>query len=43
MLEASSASGSRYLGQNESFWEHQGEAAVTWGHGVEEMICKKAG
>ncbi|WP_259652296.1 MULTISPECIES: MliC family protein [unclassified Pseudomonas] len=43
MLEASSASGSRYLGQNESFWEHQGEAAVTWGHGAEEMICKKAG
>lgn len=35
-------SGSRYQGRNESFWEHQGEARVTWGYGATEMICKPA-
>ncbi|QRM30691.1 MliC family protein [Microvirga sp. VF16] len=37
-----SGSGARYQGRNESFWEHQGEALVTWGHGAPEMRCKKA-
>jgi uncharacterized protein len=37
-----SASGSRYLGRNESLWEHQGEALITWGHGAPEMRCARA-
>jgi uncharacterized protein len=37
-----SASGSRYQGRNESFWEHQGEALITWGYGAPEMHCKRA-
>jgi uncharacterized protein len=41
MYLAPSASGARYQGRNESFWEHQGEARVTWGHGAPEMRCKK--
>ncbi|MGW8207301.1 MAG: MliC family protein [Hyphomicrobiaceae bacterium] len=41
MVLAPSASGARYEGRNESFWEHQGEARVTWGHGAPEMRCKK--
>jgi uncharacterized protein len=36
-----SGSGSRYQGRNESFWEHHGEALVTWGHGAPEMRCRK--
>jgi uncharacterized protein len=36
-----SASGSRYEGRNESFWEHHGEARVTWGHGAPQMRCRK--
>ena len=34
-------SGTRYQGRNETFWEHQGEALVTWGHGAPEMRCRK--
>ncbi|TKB43378.1 DUF1311 domain-containing protein [Thalassotalea mangrovi] len=34
-----SASGSRYQGRNESFWEHQGEAMVTWGYQQPQMRC----
>jgi len=41
MYRQPSASGARYKGRNESFWEHQGEARVTWGHGAPEMICRK--
>lgn len=41
MTAVQSGSGSRYQGPNESFWEHQGEARVTWGYGADEMICKK--
>ena len=26
-----SASGARYAGNGASFWEHQGEAEITWG------------
>ncbi len=35
-----SGSGARYQGRNESFWEHQGEATVTWGYGAPEMRCR---
>lgn len=34
-----SASGARYEGQNESFWEHQGEARVVWGYNATPMTC----
>ena len=36
-----SGSGARYQGRNESLWEHQGEALITWGHGTSAMRCKK--
>lgn len=36
-----SGSGARYQGRNETFWEHHGEALVTWGPGAPEMHCKK--
>jgi len=36
-----SASGARYQGPNEFFWEHQGEATITWGYGAPEMRCTK--
>jgi uncharacterized protein len=42
MLRAPSGSGARYLGRNESFRGHQGEARVTWGFGAPEMRCEKA-
>ncbi len=42
MMLAPSGSGSRYTGRNESFWEHQGEAAITWGYGARQMQCTKA-
>jgi len=41
MYLAPSGSGTRYIGRNESFWEHQGEATVTWGAGAPEMRCAK--
>jgi len=37
-----SGSGAKYQGRNETFWEHQGEALVTWGVGAPQMRCKKA-
>ena len=36
------ASGAKYQGRNESLWEHQGEALITWGHRAPEMRCKRA-
>lgn len=36
-----SASGAKYEGRNETFWEHQGEATITMGFGEPEMRCKK--
>ncbi|WP_114948390.1 MliC family protein [Microvirga calopogonii] len=42
MVVQPSGSGARYQGRNESFWEHQGEASITWGYGAPEMRCKKA-
>ena len=40
MLQEVSASGSRYQGRNESFWEHQGKAVVVWGYQAPEMQCE---
>lgn len=36
-----SGSGALYQGRNESLWEHQGEALITWGYGAPEMHCQK--
>jgi uncharacterized protein len=35
-----SGSGAQYQGRNASFWEHQGEATVTWGPGTPELKCR---
>jgi len=35
-----SGSGAKYQGRNETFWEHQGEAMITWGYDAVEMRCK---
>jgi uncharacterized protein len=40
MVRQRSASGTRYKGRNESLWEHQGEATVTWGYGNAPMQCR---
>ncbi|MCV2364884.1 MliC family protein [Paucibacter sp. DJ1R-11] len=40
MFAERSASGSRYVGRNESFWEHQGEARIVWGYQAPEMVCR---
>jgi len=37
-----SGSGSKYRGRNEIFWEHLGEALITWGYGAPAMRCTKA-
>jgi uncharacterized protein len=37
-----SGSGTKYQGRNETYWEHQGEASITWGYGASQMRCKKA-
>ncbi len=42
MYAQPAASGAKYQGQNESFWEHDGEARVTWGYEAPEMQCKQA-
>ncbi|WP_342343072.1 MliC family protein [Shewanella salipaludis] len=34
------ASGARYQGRNQSFWEHHGEARISWGYGAPEMSGK---
>lgn len=41
MYAQPAASGSKYQGRNESFWEHQGVAKVVWGYGVPEMACQR--
>lgn len=41
MYASPSASGAKYEGQNEMFWEHQGEARIRWGYQAAEMRCKK--
>ncbi|MBD8514074.1 MliC family protein [Photobacterium sp. CAU 1568] len=40
MYQQESASGTKYVGRNESLWEHQGEATVIWGYGAPELNCK---
>lgn len=35
-----SASGTKYQGRNETLWEHQGEAIITWGYDMPEMECR---
>jgi uncharacterized protein len=39
MFQQPAASGAKYQGRNESFWEHQGVATITWGYGAPEMRC----
>lgn len=39
MVAQPAASGAKYQGRNETLWEHQGEARITWGHGAPEMVC----
>lgn len=41
MFQQPAASGTRYQGRNESFWEHQGEATVVWGYQAPELRCVK--
>ncbi len=36
-----SGSGAKYQGRNETFWEHQGGALITWGYGAPPMRCRK--
>jgi len=42
MVLQRSASGAKYQGRNETFWEKGGEALVTWGYGAPEMRCRKS-
>ena len=42
MYRQPSASGTRYQGRNESFWEHQGEAKIVWGYSADAMQCRQA-
>jgi uncharacterized protein len=42
MYRQPAASGSRYQGRNETFWEHHGEATVTWGLEASSMVCRRA-
>lgn len=41
MYAEPSGSGSKYVGRNETFSEHQGEATVVWGYEAPEMKCTK--
>ena len=40
MVQQPAASGAKYQGRNETLWEHQGEAVITWGYGAPEMRCQ---
>jgi membrane-bound inhibitor of C-type lysozyme len=42
MYRQPTASGSKYQGRNETFWEHHGEATVTWGFEAPGMVCRRA-
>lgn len=42
MYGQATGSGAKFQGRNESLWEHQGEALITWGYGAEAMRCNKA-
>lgn len=40
MRQLPAASGARYEGRNELFWEHQGEARLRWGYQAPELRCR---
>lgn len=42
MTQQPAASGSRYVGRNESYWEHQGEVRVVWGWQAPALRCTPA-
>jgi uncharacterized protein len=42
MYRQPSGSGTTYQGRNETFWEHHGEALITWGYRAPQMRCKRA-
>lgn len=42
MTQQPAASGIHYLGRNEEYREHQGEAMVRWGYGAQPMRCTLA-
>lgn len=42
MFVQPSGSGAKYQGRDETFWEHHGEASITWGYDAPEVHCKKA-
>ncbi len=39
MFQQPAASGAKYQGRNESFWEHQSVATIVWGYSAPEMRC----
>jgi uncharacterized protein len=41
LFVAPSGSGARYVGANETLWEHQGEARIRWGRDAPEMACTR--
>lgn len=41
MFLTQSASGGKYVGRNEHFWEHHGEARIMWSYDSAELACKK--
>ncbi len=41
MYVQTSGSGTRYQGKDKTFWEHQGEATITWGDDMPKMLCKQ--
>lgn len=43
MRSAPAASGTHYIGRNESIREHQGVADVTWGYGAPPVACRPRG
>lgn len=43
MRLAPAASGARYEGRNELFWEHHGEVLLRWGYQAPELHCRPDG
>ncbi|MGD6955939.1 MliC family protein, partial [Bacillus thuringiensis] len=41
MYQQLSGIGIKYVGRNESLWEHKAEAIITWGYGAPEEQCKR--
>jgi uncharacterized protein len=41
MYQQPGGSGIKYLGRNETLWEHQAETIITWGYGALESHCKR--